>query len=67
MVAAAVAVDPILSEDDRIGAANSRHICSSLFEDEQDWSGILSALEAVLHRLQPNATCRATRSPLIVP
>ena len=46
MVGSANSLDHILSEDEQTQAANGRQIYS-LFDDEQDWAGLLNGLEPV--------------------
>jgi len=58
MVGSANSLDHILSEDEQTQAANGRQIYS-LFDDEQDWAGLLNGLEPVSQRIlampHPNA------------
>ena len=58
VVAAANSLDHILSEEEHTHAANGRQIYS-LFDDEQDWAGLLNGLEPVSQRIlampHPNA------------
>ena len=60
MVAAvATSLEHILGEEEQtIGAANQRHIYS-LFDDEQDWTGLLSAIDGV----QPESASSASSRP----
>ena len=46
VVSVADSLDHILSEEDHTHAANGRQIYS-LFDDEQDWAGLLTGLEPV--------------------
>ena len=62
MVGSANSLDHILSEDEQTQAANGRQIYS-LFDDEQDWAGLLNGLEPVSQGIPRHCLLYTSPSP----